>query len=75
MARAGETAAFGLRMNAGWPFEEFQDATGYDLREEWPAEMNRLVSQGWGKIETERFRLTRQGLRFADAAGEQFLRS
>ena len=75
LARAGETAAFGLRMNAGWLFEEFQEATGYDLREEWPDEMNQLVSQGWGKIETERFRLTRQGLRFADAAAEPFLRS
>ncbi len=75
LARAGETAAFGLRMNAGWPFEVFQRATGYDLRQEWPAEMNQLASQGWGKIEAERFRLTRQGLRFADAAAEQFLRS
>jgi oxygen-independent coproporphyrinogen-3 oxidase len=74
LARAGETAAFGLRMNAGWPFEEFRCATGYDLREEWPEEMNRLALQGWGKIETERFRLTRDGLRFADAAAEQFLR-
>jgi oxygen-independent coproporphyrinogen-3 oxidase len=75
LSRAGETAAFGLRMNAGWPFEEFQGATCYDLRQEWPAEMNRLATQGWGKIEAERFRLTRQGLRFADAAAEQFLRS
>src|SRR5881396_3093583 len=75
LARAGETAAFGLRMNAGWPFEEFQGATGYDLRQEWTAEMDQLASQGWGKIEAERFRLTRQGLRFADAAAEQFLRS
>jgi len=23
LKRAGETAAFGLRMNTGWPFEEF----------------------------------------------------
>src|SRR5437773_7919356 len=75
LARAAETAAFGLRMNAGWPFEEFQDATGYDLRQEWTAEMDQLASQGWGKIEAERVRLTRQGLRFADAAAEQFLRS
>jgi oxygen-independent coproporphyrinogen-3 oxidase len=75
LARAGETAAFGLRMNAGWAFEEFQGATGYDLRQEWPAEMAQLASQGWGRIEAERFRLTRQGLRFADAAAEQFLRS
>ena len=28
-----ETAAFGLRMNAGWPFEEFQRVTGLDLRQ------------------------------------------
>ena len=75
LARAGETAAFGLRMNTGWPFEEFQAATGYDLRQEWAAEMDQLALQGWGKIEVERFRLTRQGLRFADAAAEQFLRS
>ena len=74
LGRAGETAAFGLRMNAGWRFEEFQGVTGYDLRVEWSAEMNQLVSQGWGTIDPHRFRLTRQGLRFADAAAEQFLR-
>src|SRR5580698_2852704 len=34
LARAGETAAFGLRLVAGWPFEEFQRATGQDLRRE-----------------------------------------
>src|SRR5262249_55183255 len=35
LRRAGETAAFGLRMSAGWPFEEFKSTTGYDLRREW----------------------------------------
>jgi oxygen-independent coproporphyrinogen-3 oxidase len=75
LARAGEIAAFGLRMNAGWPFEQFQQTTGFDLREEWPAEMNRLAEQGWGVVEADRFRLTQQGLRFADAVAEQFLRS
>jgi oxygen-independent coproporphyrinogen-3 oxidase len=75
LARAGETAAFGLRMNAGWPFAEFQKATGFDLRREWLADMNRLAGRGWGRIESDRFRLTRQGLRFADAAAEEFLRS
>ena len=75
VARAGETAAFGLRMNAGWPFAEFENATGYDLRQEWSVEMDQLALQGWGEIEAERFRLTRQGLRFADAAAQQFLRS
>ena len=74
LARAGEMAAFGLRMNAGWAFEQFRQTTGFDLREEWPAELNRLEEQGWGCLEKDRFRLTRQGLRFADAAAEEFLR-
>ncbi len=74
LARAGETAAFGLRMVAGWPFEEFRHITGYDLRREWADDMNRLEQQGWGRILPDRFRLTRQGLRFADAAAQLLLR-
>lgn len=74
LKRAGETAAFGLRMNAGWPFAEFQRATNFDLRREWNAEMSRLVTWGWGDLSPERFRLTQTGLRFADAAAELFLR-
>jgi oxygen-independent coproporphyrinogen-3 oxidase len=74
LSRAGETAAFGLRMVAGWPFEEFQRTTQFDLRAEWPAEMSRLAGRGWGTISSDSFRLTPQGLRFADAAAEMFLR-
>jgi oxygen-independent coproporphyrinogen-3 oxidase len=74
LARAGETAAFGLRMTAGWPFEQFQQVTGFDLRDEWQAEMQELVARGWGHWEEHRFRLAPQGLRFADAAAELFLR-
>jgi oxygen-independent coproporphyrinogen III oxidase len=74
LARAGETAAFGLRMVAGWPFELFRQTTGYDLRREWADDMNQLVQQGWGRILPEHFHLTRQGLRFADAAAQLFLR-
>lgn len=74
LKRAGETAAFGLRMTAGWPFEEFKSVTGFDLQTEWAAEMQRCVAQGWGEMHADRFRLTRQGLRFADAAAEMFLR-
>jgi hypothetical protein len=33
-----------------------------------------LVQQGWGRILPDRFQLTRQGLRFADAAARLFLR-
>jgi len=74
LKRAGETAAFGLRMIAGWPFEEFRRTTNFDLRREWPAEMGQLAGRGWGIISSDRFRLTPQGLRFADAAAELFLR-
>lgn len=74
LARAGETAAFGLRMVAGWPFEDFKRTTGHDLRSEWASEMKQLTDRGWGRIAPEGFKLTRQGLRFADSAAEMFLR-
>ena len=74
LARAGETAAFGLRMIAGWPFEQFQQVTGFDLRREWTEEMSQLAEQGRGRILPDRFQLTREGLRFADAAAQLFLR-
>ena len=72
-ARAGETAAFGLRMPAGWNFEEFQSITGHDLRTGWAEEMQRLAGQGLGEMSDTGFRLTARGLRFADTAAEEFL--
>jgi oxygen-independent coproporphyrinogen-3 oxidase len=74
LKRAGETAAFGLRMNAGWPFGEFQRVTGHELPQGWLPEMERCVQLGWGEKTADRFRLTPKGLRFADAAAEMFLR-
>ena len=74
LQRAGETAAFGLRMVAGWPFEQFLQTTGHDLREEWSRDMKQLSEKGWGRIQKNGFQLTREGLRFADAAAEMFLR-
>ena len=74
LARAGETAAFGLRMPAGWPFEDFFRITGHDLRNEWAANLRELAANGWGHLDADRFHLTRQGLRFADAAAQLFLR-
>jgi oxygen-independent coproporphyrinogen-3 oxidase len=74
LARAGETAAFGLRMVAGWPFADFERATGYDLRREWAGEIAQLTGRGWAVLAPERFQLTHQGLRFADSAAEMFLR-
>ncbi len=75
LARAGEIAAFGLRMTSGWPYELFQQVTGYDLRAEWGAELERIEKLGYGKREADRFRLTRAGLRMADWVAEQMLRS
>ncbi len=74
LQRAGEIAAFGLRMNAGWPFAQFQQVTGMDLRRDWRADMTALVGRGWAQLSADRFQLTPQGLRFADTAAEIFLR-
>ncbi len=75
LARAGEIAAFGLRRNDGWAWSEFVAATGFDLRVLWDSEMTDLVRRGWGVRDDQGFRLTPQGLRFADAAGSEFLRT
>jgi oxygen-independent coproporphyrinogen III oxidase len=74
LRRAGEIAAFGLRMNAGWPFAEFKRTTDFDLRNEWSSEMDQLAERGWAARDAEKFQLTHQGLRFADSAAELFLR-
>jgi oxygen-independent coproporphyrinogen-3 oxidase len=73
-ARAGEIAAFGLRMNIGWPFEHFEQVTGWDLRREWSGEIEQLIERGWARSSDRGFQLTHEGLRFADAAAELFLR-
>jgi oxygen-independent coproporphyrinogen-3 oxidase len=74
LSRAGEVAAFGLRMNAGWPFNSFLQVTGFDLRDTWADPMRKLAADGFAKIEPDRFRLTSRGLRFADLAAQEFLR-
>jgi oxygen-independent coproporphyrinogen-3 oxidase len=73
-ARAGEIAAFGLRMNAGWPLDLFHARTGRRLEQEWAEPIRVLVGRGWGELLPDRFRLTDTGRRFADAAGALFLR-
>lgn len=75
LARAGEIAAFGLRMNAGWPLAEFKRRTGFDLDLEWRAEIERLVALDYGRFSSGRFSLTATGLRYADWVAEQFLRN
>lgn len=75
LARAGEIAAFGLRMNIGWGFDEFRGISGFDLREQWSTDMDTLVAEGFAVRTADRFHLTHRGLRFADHAAEKFLRS
>jgi len=74
LKRAGETAAFGLRMTAGWPLEEFRQRTTHDLSADWAKEIDQLVKLGYAQLERDRFRLTPTGLRYADWAAELFLR-
>jgi oxygen-independent coproporphyrinogen-3 oxidase len=74
LARAGEIAAFGLRMTRGWLFDEFRSITGFDLRRHWLDAMRTLVREGLGLLDHQGFRLTPRGLRFADAAAQAFLR-
>lgn len=74
LRRAGEIAAFGLRMSIGWPFEQFQQITGFDLRTEWSKEIESLAARGLGSVDVTGFRLTPEGLRFADSAAEAFIR-
>ncbi|MGZ5566329.1 MAG: radical SAM family heme chaperone HemW [Limisphaerales bacterium] len=74
LRRAGELAAFGLRMNAGWPLVQFAQRTGFDLRQEWNAEIQEIIKLGYGSLDEERFHLTRQGMRYADWAAELFLK-
>ncbi len=74
LARAGETAAFGLRMVSGWPFALFNEVTGFDLRSEWAREMQQMEQLEFGHADPQRFRLTSRGLRFADWVAEQFIR-
>jgi len=74
LARAGETAAFGLRMNTGWPWDEFRNVTGFDLRHEWAADLAQLEADGLGTIRPDRFQPTARGLRCADLVAETLLR-
>ena len=71
--RAGEIAAFGLRMNRGWTFERFTRRTGFRLETDWADTLETLTRRGWGEASATGFRLTSEGLRFADAAGAEFL--
>ena len=60
-------------MTAGWSFSESRLVTGFDLIETWGMEIEELVREGLACKDSERFYLTRRGLRFADAVAEKFI--
>jgi coproporphyrinogen III oxidase-like Fe-S oxidoreductase len=62
-------------MNSGWPLAQFRRRTGFDLLGEWKPEIDRMIEMGYGALTRQRFCLTQKGLRFADWAGSEFLRS
>ena len=74
LGRAGEIAAFGLRMTSGWRFSQFQQVTGFDMRVEWKDEIQQLLQLEYAQCDSDRFKLTPKGLRFADWVGQLFLR-
>ena len=61
-------------MSRGWRFDEFYQATGFRLEEQWPEEMERICLRGDGEFFEGGFRLNRKGLRFADLAAEDFIK-
>ncbi len=74
LAKASESAAFSLRMNRGIDLRGFEDRTGFRLEQTWARELETLVVNGWAEHAEGCFRLTRRGLRFADAAGAELLK-
>ncbi len=75
LAKASETAAFWIRMNRGIDLEEFGSRTGFRFETVWMEDVEDLSRRGWALLDQGRFRLTGEGMRFADAAGAQLLRS
>ncbi len=73
LARAGETAGVGLRMNVGWGLDEFKSVTGHDLLKQWGPQVEELVKLGHGILTQDRFHLSREGMLYADWVAEQFL--
>lgn len=73
-SKASEVAAFSLRMNRGIHLGEFFTKTGYDFRSHWRAEWDELTARDWAEEDEGCFRLTKKGLRFADAAAAEVLK-
>jgi len=72
-ARAGELAAFALRMNEGIGAAAFERQTGFRLDQLWPDALRDLVAQKLVEWDGERLRLTPHGRLLADTVAEAFI--
>ncbi|MCX7825769.1 MAG: radical SAM family heme chaperone HemW [Verrucomicrobiae bacterium] len=72
-ARAGELAAFALRMNEGIAAAAFERQTGFELDQLWARELADLTAQGLIEWDGERLRLTARGRLIADRVAESFI--
>lgn len=63
--KAGERAAFGMRMNAGIPAEL--------VRDRWDKEITELLRDGLIELTGNRLRPTRRGILFADEVAAEFV--
>ncbi len=72
-ARAGELAAFALRMNEGIGAAVFQQQTGFRLDLLWPNALRDLAAQKLVEWNGERLRLTPRGRLLADTVAEAFI--
>ena len=72
-ARMGESAAFSLRMNAGIDLNSFEKKFGIRAEKHWKEAMEKAQSMSLAELTNESFRLTKKGLRFADAVGSDFV--
>jgi len=72
-ARAGELAAFALRMNEGISATAFEQQTGFRLDQLWPDALRDLDGQKLVEWDGERLRLTPRGRLLADSVAEAFI--
>lgn len=72
-ARAGELAAFALRMNEGITAAAFERQTGFRLEQLWPDALRDLAAQKLVEWDGERLRLTPRGRLLADSVAEAFI--
>lgn len=71
--RAGELAAFGLRMNDGLDVVRFCAQTGFSLEEFWGREIAELCAEDLAEFDGACLRLTARGRLLADTVAERMI--